>query len=215
MATHHIRTSFWIALISFVAPGVALSATPAFDCAKADSSAEKAICASDMLAELDVELDRLYRLALNDSALGADRQAELKAMQRGWIKGRDACWTSDLPMETCVANAYAMRIHEIREGYAASRGADDHGVSLGPVAFDCPDLNAGLSAVFINAETPLVTLKWLENAIVLPAVPAASGARYESDIWVDGPAMLWTKGDEAMFTPPGGPEMICQLDDIG
>ena len=62
MATHHIRTSFWIALISFVAPGVALSATPAFDCAKADSSAEKAICASDMLAELDVELDRLYRL---------------------------------------------------------------------------------------------------------------------------------------------------------
>jgi uncharacterized protein len=204
-----------IPFVLLVSGGGAVAATPSFDCAKADSSAEEAICASDALAELDIELARLYRLAVKDDTLGADRLAELKAMQRGWIKGRNDCWKSDQDMETCVANAYAIRIHDLREGYSATRSADDQGISLGPVAFDCPDLQAGVSAVFINGDAAMVSLRWLDNVIALPAVRAASGAKYESDIWAGGPSMLWTQGDEAMFAPPGGPEMTCKLDEIG
>lgn len=204
-----------VPFVLLVSGGGAFAATPSFDCTKADSSAEEAICASEALAELDIELDRLFRLAVNDDTLGADRLAELKAIQRGWIKGRNDCWKSDRDMETCVATAYAIRIHELREGYSATRSADDQGISLGPVALDCPDLQAGVSAVFINGEAAFVSLKWLDNVIALPAVPAASGAKYQSDIWADGPSMLWTKGDEAMFAAPGGPEMTCKVDDIG
>ena len=74
-----------VPFVLLVSGGGAVAATPSFDCAKADSSAEEAICASDALAELDIELARLYRLAVKDDTLGADRLAELKAMQRGWI----------------------------------------------------------------------------------------------------------------------------------
>jgi membrane-bound inhibitor of C-type lysozyme len=108
-------------------------------------------------------------------------------------------------METCVANAYALRIHALREAYADARRDDHAGISLGPVTFRCEGLDALLSAVFLNGRTSLVSLQWLQREAVLPRVPPGSGAKYETDLWDDASTLLWNQGDSAIFIPPGAP----------
>lgn len=70
------------------------SINPSFDYARSDSDAEDAICADDGLAELDLELNRLYHLALNGPNTAPDRAEELKQSQRDWIRDRHECWTA-------------------------------------------------------------------------------------------------------------------------
>ena len=96
-------------LVASAIPGPGQAAEPSFDCSKVDSSAEEAICASEDLAMLDQELARLYKLALDDPHLSADQISTLKAMQRGWIKGRNDCWKASVGLETCIAGSYVMR----------------------------------------------------------------------------------------------------------
>lgn len=187
------------------------TAAPSFDCAKAQSSAEEAVCANPDLAMLDVETARLYRLAL--SGVSGARADELKAMQRGWIKGRDECWKSSLGLNTCIAAEYALRIFDLRTGYASSRA--EEGASTGPKVLDCDSFDAAIGVVFINASSPMVALKWRDVAIALPQVPSGSGAKYESNVYADGPTSLFTKGDEALFTPPGGTQLTCRIEEIG
>ncbi|MEY8839637.1 MliC family protein, partial [Cribrihabitans sp. XS_ASV171] len=99
--------------------------------------------------------------------------------------------------------------------YAHARSDDGAGISIEPKALDCEGLDAGVGITFVNGAAPLAVLRWRENAIVLPTVPSGSGAKYESDKWYGGPASLFTKGDEAMFTPPGGTEMTCRIEEVG
>jgi len=76
--------------------------TPSFDCAKAQSETEKAICASRTLTELDLSIARVYKLAL---ATESTTQAE----QRAWLKERDAACTAGA-RESCLADAMRRRI---------------------------------------------------------------------------------------------------------
>ncbi len=199
-------------------PWAGQAAEPSFDCSKAEGAAEEAICQSDALAALDNELARLYRLALEEPNLTADEKKQLKAMQRGWIKGRNECWKSDLPMEQCVADSYAMRIHELRQGYANTRSPDDQ-TTLGPFAFHCEGMAAPVSAVFINTDQPLVSLMWGQDGAVtyltLPLGPSGSGARYAGTDRFGQESIFWNKGNDAMFTPPGGKEMNCATEETG
>ena len=71
-------------------PLLASAATPSFDCAKAHSAAEQLVCQDAGLAALDNELAALYPKAL--AKLSTEQQKTEKAMQRGWIKGRNECW---------------------------------------------------------------------------------------------------------------------------
>ncbi len=57
---------------------------PSFDCKKAESDVEPAICVSPELAALDLELSRIYALARNGPNISADRKSDLTAYQRGW-----------------------------------------------------------------------------------------------------------------------------------
>ncbi|WP_108659200.1 MliC family protein [Acuticoccus kandeliae] len=193
--------------------GAAKAADPAFDCAKADGAAEEAICQSDGLASLDVELSRLYKLAVASVSDDKARLDELKAYQRGWVKGRNDCWKAD-DLDACIVDSYAMRIHELRQGYAGARAGEDT-PSLGPFAYQCEGLDAFVSAVFINTEESLVSLAWADNWIVLPQAVSGSGARYAIE-GGQGAAEFWTKGDSAMFTPPGMTETLdCKEEEIG
>lgn len=194
---------------------LAQSLAPTFNCAKSDSDAEEAICKDNGLAELDIELSRLYDLALKGPHIAPDRASELKQSERDWVRDRRECWKASVGLETCVANAYAFRIHEIREGYADSRSDDASGISVGPVALRCDGMDALISAVFLNGERSLVSLKWLNLAMVLPRVPSGSGSKYETDIWEGGTSLLWLQGDKAVFSEPGGPELQCAVEDIG
>jgi uncharacterized protein len=208
-----LRRSVFLLALGWI-PGLGLAAEPSFDCAAAGSDAETAICADAGLAALDRELARLYGLALADADLDAERRASLQATQRGWIKGRDDCWKAD-DFEACIAAAYALRIHEIREGYAAARTEADAGVSIGPTAWACDGLDALLSVTFVNTDPAFVAIRWRDAALVLPQAVSASGARYASETEPGGKALFWTKGDQALFAAPGGPELACAMVETG
>ena len=177
-----------LALVAAIA--AALSATdaaahePTFDCTKTDHDVEDAICTNSGLAELDIELARLCGLARNGPNLD-NREAELVEDQRSWFDSRNQCWKSPLGVEDCTADAYAFGIAELRTAYAHSR--PEKGASGGPFAYRCDGLDEIFAATFVQTSTPMVVLSWLDFGMVLPLVPAGSGAKYASDKWNDQP----------------------------
>ncbi len=192
---------------------VAVQADPSFDCARASHEVETAICGSAALAALDVELSRIYALALNGPNVSADRAQELKEIQRGWVKGRNECWNEVDGINACIAASYALRIDELRTGYADARAGE--GASTGPFAYACDGLGALVSAVFVNTDAPLVSLRWRDTAVVLPRVPSASGAKYETDVYQDGTYVFWTQGAEATLDAATGQALNCRQEETG
>jgi uncharacterized protein/heat shock protein HslJ len=188
---------------------------PSFNCDKAESSAERAVCDSDQLAMLDNEVARLYQLALATPELDIARENELKAYQRGWIKGRDDCWKDAKGLPVCIAREYAIRIHELRMSYANARTDDESGISTGPFAYHCEGLDALISAVFIQSDAPMVSLAWRDSWRALQRTSSASGAKYEADYSMSGSYVFWTKGEEAVFSRPGEAETHCSVEATG
>ncbi|MCV6823890.1 MULTISPECIES: MliC family protein [Halocynthiibacter] len=210
-------TRGWVAgwfLAEGNAPAQVSGSKPAFDCAKASSEVENAICADPRLGQLDQELSRVYNLAVNGPNMTADRLKELKAYQRGWIKGRDECWKSQSDLTDCVVDNYALRINEIRTGYADARADDASGVSVGPFPYVCDGLTAVVSVGFVNVDPGVVTLRWADNAVALDQVQAASGAKYEGETY-RGKVGFWSKGDEAIFSLSDRGDMQCKQDAMG
>jgi uncharacterized protein len=92
------------------AGGEAVVSGPSFDCARAGTPPERAICADPGLAALDLELARLYgdaRAAVGDAGAEA-----LRANQREWMRRRDACGADafciNAQMEERIARLAAM-----------------------------------------------------------------------------------------------------------
>ena len=75
-----------------------------FDCQKAKTFTEKAICQDPELSALDDELDYMYN---NAEAVSKDRKA-LKKQQGKWLKERDTCQTN-----ACVKKSYQKRIIDL------------------------------------------------------------------------------------------------------
>jgi uncharacterized protein len=98
-----VRLSFGIACA--VVLGVSSGAGAAsFNCAKAKSKIEKAICSDQNLSNLDEYLGRYYGGAAETLKDGA---ACLKSDQRAWVKTkRDACG----PKVACLTKAYLDRL---------------------------------------------------------------------------------------------------------
>lgn len=187
-------------------PAIETSPNPSFDCAKAESSAQKLVCTDANLAALDREVDRLFVLARDGKSLSETRRKELLAVQRGWIKGVDDCWKSD-NLRYCVVENYAMRTHQLRQGYAEARSEDDKGISAGPSAMRCMGLDALIGMTYVQSNPASVYAEWLDRGVVMESVPVASGVRYEGSAF-DGKYVLWTKGKEAMFELPGNKEAL-------
>ncbi|MBW8810480.1 MAG: DUF1311 domain-containing protein [Lysobacter sp.] len=84
------RVSAVVAIIAL--HGAAQAASPAprpsFDCARASSQVERAICADPRLARADAELARVYRSSL--AGLDAPAAAALRDEQRWFLQIRDA-----------------------------------------------------------------------------------------------------------------------------
>lgn len=77
---------------------------PSFDCAKAGTAPERAICSDIALARLDRALTGAYSRRLNVS-IGDDASA-IKKAQRAWLKGRNGCG-GDV---SCLSSAYDERL---------------------------------------------------------------------------------------------------------
>ncbi|MEI6705842.1 MAG: lysozyme inhibitor LprI family protein [Methylococcales bacterium] len=92
-----VRVVSLLLLVMCVSAAQAVS----FDCQKAKTFIEKAICQNPDLSQLDDELGSLYQLALTDNK----NPAVFKKQQLGWLKQRDTCQTVD-----CVKKSYKQRI---------------------------------------------------------------------------------------------------------
>lgn len=111
-----------LTLLLLPASAAAADDGPSFDCGKAASRVEKAICADRILAGYDRDLAAIYgalRAALDDQG-----KAALKSGQRAWLTGeRNACEaskaTADLTAEEarifCLRAAYEGRLVRLAE----------------------------------------------------------------------------------------------------
>src|SRR5579871_4158089 len=93
------------------------AASPSFSCGGNLSATEKAICADDGLAALDVALTAAYQKALAalepESANALDEtRVGLTVTQKAWIAHRNACGAN----KGCIAKAYKVRTGELTAG---------------------------------------------------------------------------------------------------
>lgn len=93
------------------------SAGPSFDCRRASTAVEQAVCDNPEYAAFDLELAGLYQRALLNLDPRSPEARNLKDSQRAWIADRDDCGTiprSDYRFDQCIGNAYGRRIGELR-----------------------------------------------------------------------------------------------------
>jgi uncharacterized protein len=90
-----------------------------FDCKKASTPIEKAICSSDYTAELDRAMDELYRAAVTKA--GANRGAA-EAAQKQWLAARDARCRAK-PDQNCLEGLYKARIVELSRAVRPATGS--------------------------------------------------------------------------------------------
>lgn len=179
------------------------AAEPAFDCAKAESSAEKLICSNDELAALDRDLANVYGEAVDavrSLDAGADEALdELKTYQRGWVKGRDECWKSD-DMLSCLRAIYQYRVAELTARYQLIKGQ-------APVFYTCNGKPEDeIVATFFPTDPPSARLERGDTTEVVVEGPTGSGARYEGNFGL----VFWVKGNEAMVEWPEGTSFNCE-----
>jgi len=109
------------ALKAFVAAAVLACATasavpvtaapgPSFNCRRAHTFVEKAICTNPSLAARDRRMSRIYFDTLASYRESGDREAaaDFQAEQRNWLARRNRCQTT-----VCLVRAYDRRIEQI------------------------------------------------------------------------------------------------------
>lgn len=82
-----------------------------FDCRKAGTATEKAICSDIPLARLDRSLSDAYAQALSWASDDAEK-AKIRDAQRKWVAKRDACGAD----AACLTSAYQDRLKALQPG---------------------------------------------------------------------------------------------------
>lgn len=95
----------------FGSTGVVWSAAantgPSFDCDRASTPTEKAICGSEMLSRLDRDLAIVYKKIRATSAAGSENLAAFLGEQRQWNKKRSSTCGNNVQ---CLSRIYQKRI---------------------------------------------------------------------------------------------------------
>ena len=89
----------------------AKAAAPSFDCAKAVTSTDKAVCADADLAARDRTMAQLFALVRMD-ALGVGPSGELAA-QRAWLAERDKECAKEASLSACLKTEYDARLEDL------------------------------------------------------------------------------------------------------
>ena len=91
-----------------VGPASAYPGRPSFDCGKARSKGEIAVCSDSGLSALDTNMAAQYRRAINSAS--PQEQAILQSTRDRFLAYRDRC-----PNRQCIGDAYVGRMREIRD----------------------------------------------------------------------------------------------------
>ncbi|MGR5128680.1 META domain-containing protein [Photobacterium swingsii] len=152
---------------------VAHDAKPSFECANASGEVEHLICNDQSLAKLDLQMNALYKTVL--SSLSIDKQANFKASQRGWIKGRNDCWKS-ADVYQCTKNSYALQTETLAEKGGLL-------VNDTPTYYQCTGgVHPAVAVRFyqLNDQSKAI-LNYGTNSELLDATVSASGSKYIND----------------------------------
>lgn len=207
-----ITTSAFAATSLCASAGTITVLVTSFDCASASAAIEKLICRTPQLKQMDIELTRLYRLALTDDR-SVPRPDKVEIDQRFWVAARNQC-SADADPKACTIRRYAERAHQLRQGSAIVRTNDPSRLTDGPVAFRCIGLNALIAATFFNIEPRVVYLKWANSAVTLSQVPNDSASPFagKDD---RGRYSFWQTGNDALLQIPGSGQMRCTVEPVG
>ncbi|MGF1790392.1 META domain-containing protein [Photobacterium profundum] len=170
--------------------------SPSFDCDKASSQVEERICTDDALAVLDIKMKKVYEQALQN--IPDSERSTMKAMQRGWIKGRNECWKGQ-DERACLEYAYKSRIVALQVAGGLIEVPS-------PVDFDCQNMtDKPVTVVFYNQTDPASALITVGDDQALAfSTQTASGARYDGQN-----VSLWEHQGEASLEW-FGTKMQCQ-----
>lgn len=94
-------------LAAACAAGAGPAAAASFDCRKARTADEKAICANRDLNDQDVRLDQLYGITRHLVPMGG--RGAIMDDQRAWLSARKACGGN----QACLARSYDNRIRQL------------------------------------------------------------------------------------------------------
>jgi hypothetical protein len=64
-----------------------------------------------------------------------------------------------------------------------------------------------------KVDPPLLFATWADQFYLLELAPSGSGEKYQS--LGDGSLVIWTKGNEALFSLKGQPDRSCTFDELG
>ncbi len=109
----HRRLAATAFVLALAAATPALAAS--FNCAKAVTSDEKAICASPTLSDLDVQMATLYGVRMQIPMLMGARGAA-QDEQRSWLMQRGACAANT----ACLTQMYQQRIAQLNQAITAA-----------------------------------------------------------------------------------------------
>jgi uncharacterized protein len=108
------RKAFCLAVVSILlTTGPQPIQAASFDCAKAQTADEKAVCADRALNDHDVEMSVLYTQL--KPLLGMGSRGDMEDAQVAWLKRREGCGSD----RSCLSKAYEERLLQLRGGFEA------------------------------------------------------------------------------------------------
>lgn len=126
-----------LALVGALLSSPASAATPSFDCASADATVDRLICANSWLSDLDGKMAVAFRAVLHRS--GSQRKTTLEE-QREWLQSRRL--TCELPAaeivlqpalaraNLCLGLVYQARVGELNARLRAASASNPRDVSV-------------------------------------------------------------------------------------
>jgi uncharacterized protein len=127
----------WTAIMAMcLMLGLAANARAAsFDCKKASTDVEHAICDDARLNVLDEQISEHYRHLLAESP--SAKVADIRGAQRTWLAGRDHCKSAPEGLKTCLQAALSSRDKELDTASDAANASLDRiiaGIPADPAA---------------------------------------------------------------------------------
>ncbi|MFB2729579.1 MliC family protein [Shewanella mangrovisoli] len=170
---------------------------PSFDCGKVlAGSIEELVCQDAGLTKLDQQLAEVYAQAADKAK--NEQPPMLKAMQRGWVKGRNECWKSE-DKRACVESSYQTRIAELQAQYRLVE-------MTGPIFYACDGNPANEVVVsYFKTEPATLIAERGDQTSLMFVQPSGSGAKYQGRN-----ESLWEHHGEAKIVwGYEAPEMTC------